>query len=238
MAEAAGRDHRDYLLELLGPGRRIDPRQFNDEWNYGEDPERYPINVGRMRAVVERATEEAGWGRELPPGRGLGLAMHHSFVSYTAVVFDVEVNDELAAELPEKTGLPLQARELAGTMDAPPAVVREELLGMERVWPNTLASIQYTVDEAGERVYEVGSYAFRPEGFLGSWQYHVRLTPADDGRKTRLWAHYERSAWRHPVQHYNAEGWDSAEGVRWVASVFASDERFEASERARELLGE
>ncbi|AGN33830.1 hypothetical protein HALG_00042 [Halorubrum virus CGphi46] len=146
--------------------------------------------------------------------------------------------EALAEQLPEKTGLPLQARELAGTMDAPPAVVREELLGMERVWPNTLASIQYTVDEAGERVYEVGSYAFRPQGFLGSWQYHVRLTPADDGRKTRLWAHYERSAWRHPVQHYRGEGWDADEGVRWVASVFASDERFEASERARELLGE
>jgi len=147
---------------------------------------------------------------------------------------DVEA---LVEQLPEKTGMPLQAREFAGTIDASPTVVREELLGMDRVWPNTLASIQYTVDETGERVYEVGSYAFRPQGFLGSWQYHVRLTPADDGRKTRLWAHYERSAWRHPVKHYNAEGWDSAEGVRWVASVFASDERFEASDRAVALAG-
>ena len=94
MAEAAGRDHRDYLLELLGPARRIDPGTFNDEWNYGEDPERYPINVGRMRGVVERATKEAEWGRDLPPGRGLGLAMHHSFVSYTAVVMEVEVEDD------------------------------------------------------------------------------------------------------------------------------------------------
>jgi len=145
--------------------------------------------------------------------------------------------DELAAELPEKTGLPLQAREFAGTVDAPPAVVRDKLREMERVYPNTLASIQYTVDDAGERVYEVGSYAFRPEGFLGSWQYHVRLTPADDGRKTRLWAHYERSAWRHPVQHYRGEGWDAEEGVREIASLFASDERFEASDRATMLLG-
>ena len=146
---------------------------------------------------------------------------------------DVEA---LVAELPEKTGLPLQAREFAGTVDAPPAVVRDKLREMERVYPNTLASIQFD-DVGGERVWEVGSYAFRPQGFLGSWQYHVRLTPADDGRKTRLWAHYERSAWRHPVQHYRGEGWDSAEGVRWVASVFASDERFEASERAVALAG-
>jgi len=37
------------------------------------------------------------------------------------------------------------------------------------------------------------------------------------------------------VQHYNAEGWDAAEGVRWVASVFASDERYKPSHWAVEL---
>jgi isoquinoline 1-oxidoreductase beta subunit len=93
MAAAAGRDHRDYLLELLGPARKIDPRELGDNWNYDEDPERYPIDIGRMRGVVEKATEAAGWGRELPKGRGLGLAVHHSFVAYTAVVLDVEVTD-------------------------------------------------------------------------------------------------------------------------------------------------
>ncbi|GHC20917.1 xanthine dehydrogenase family protein molybdopterin-binding subunit [Aidingimonas halophila] len=94
MAEAAGRDHRDYLLELLGPARRIDPREIDESWNYGEDPERYPIDIGRMRAVIEKATDEAGWGKELPSGRGQGLAFHHSFASYTAVVLEVEVEDD------------------------------------------------------------------------------------------------------------------------------------------------
>lgn len=94
MALAAGRDHREYLLELLGPGRQIDPRDLNEEsWNYGEDPERYPIDIARMRGVVEKATEAAEWGRSMPKGRGLGLAMHHSFASYAAIVFDVEVTE-------------------------------------------------------------------------------------------------------------------------------------------------
>ncbi|OYR51528.1 hypothetical protein DJ73_13105 [Halorubrum sp. Ea1] len=140
-----------------------------------------------------------------------------------------------ADALPEKTGVPLQAREFVGTIKAPPSVVREELRQMERVYPNTLASIQFDVVDEG-RVWEVGSYAYRPEGFLGMWQYHVRLTPAAGGRKTRLWAHYERSAWRAPVRHYNADGWDAEEGVREVASWFASDDRFEASERIVELI--
>lgn len=94
VAAAAGRDHRDFLLELLGPAREIDPRKLGEEWNYGENPELYPIDIGRMRTVVETATDAAGWGREMPAGRGLGLAMHHSFASYTAIVLDVGVGDD------------------------------------------------------------------------------------------------------------------------------------------------
>ncbi|MBD3642064.1 MAG: xanthine dehydrogenase family protein molybdopterin-binding subunit [Marinobacter sp.] len=93
MAEAAGKDHRDYVLELLGPDREVHNLTVGDGWNYGEDPDLYPIDTARMRRVIERATEEAGWGRESQKGRGLGLAFHHSFVSYTAIVFDVEVDD-------------------------------------------------------------------------------------------------------------------------------------------------
>jgi isoquinoline 1-oxidoreductase beta subunit len=41
--------------------------------------------------VIERATQEAGWGRKLPSGQGLGLAAHYSFVSYMAAVVEVAV---------------------------------------------------------------------------------------------------------------------------------------------------
>jgi hypothetical protein len=144
----------------------------------------------------------------------------------------VGVDLEAAADaLPEKTGLQLNARTLVGTIDAPPSEVRAELRSMERVYPNTLASIQFDVVD-GERIWEVGSYAYRPEGFFGMWQFHVRLTPAAGGRKTRLWAHLERSAWRAPVRHYRGEGWDADEGVREIASLLASDSRFRASDQA------
>lgn len=91
LAHKAGRDHRDYLLELIGPPRKIDPATMNDHWNYTESPQRYPLDMGRMRAVVERAASEAGWGRKLPPGRGLGLAVVSCSMSYVAVVIEVEV---------------------------------------------------------------------------------------------------------------------------------------------------
>lgn len=92
LAAAAGKDHRDYLLELIGPPRRLDPAALDDGWNYGESPQRYPVDTGRLRRVIEIVTREAGWGRELPARRGLGLAAHYSFVSYTAVVAEVEID--------------------------------------------------------------------------------------------------------------------------------------------------
>jgi isoquinoline 1-oxidoreductase beta subunit len=93
LAHAAGRDPKDYLLELIGPARIIDPTSIGDVWNHGEDPERYPINTGRLRRVIETAADGIGWGRAMPKGRGLGIAGHYSFVSYIAVAAEVEVAD-------------------------------------------------------------------------------------------------------------------------------------------------
>ena len=92
IAHAQGKDHRDYLLEMLGPDRLIDPVALGEPWNHGESPTRYPVNTGRLRAVVERVTQEAGWGRKLAKGHGLGLAAHYSFVTYVAAVIEVAID--------------------------------------------------------------------------------------------------------------------------------------------------
>ena len=92
MAAAAGKDHRDYLLDLIGPPRKIDTRTQGDDWNHGEDPERYPMDTGRLRQVIEVAAREAGWGRSMPKGSGLGLAATYTFVTYVAAVAQVKVD--------------------------------------------------------------------------------------------------------------------------------------------------
>ncbi|KAB0499078.1 xanthine dehydrogenase family protein molybdopterin-binding subunit [Pseudomonas vancouverensis] len=94
LAHKAGVDPLKYQIKLLGPDRQIDPRTLSEEWNYGESPERYPIDTARLRTVLETAAKAAGWGRELPKGRGLGLAVHYSFVTYVAAVIEVEVKDD------------------------------------------------------------------------------------------------------------------------------------------------
>ena len=85
------------LLELIGPPRIVDPRkspEAADYTNYGEPFETFPIDTARLRRVVEMVAEQAGWGRQLPPGHGLGIAAHRSFVSYVATVVEVAVDDK------------------------------------------------------------------------------------------------------------------------------------------------
>jgi isoquinoline 1-oxidoreductase beta subunit len=96
IAHQLGKDPKEFLLEMIGPDRVVDPREqvTTKWWNYGEPFETYPIQTGRLRNVVELATKQAGWGKKLPKGEGLGLAAHRSFVSYVATVVHVKVDDK------------------------------------------------------------------------------------------------------------------------------------------------
>jgi isoquinoline 1-oxidoreductase beta subunit len=103
LAQATGRDPKDMLLELIGEPRIVDPRaQVAKDmfWDYGEPWESYPIDAGRLRRVAEIAAEKAGWGRQLPPGHGLGIAAHRSFVTYVATVVEVAVDKDGSISVP------------------------------------------------------------------------------------------------------------------------------------------
>ena len=102
VAAALARDPKDVLLELLGPDRIVDPRtsaEVANYWNYGDPPETYPIETGRLRRVAEIAAEQAGWGKQLPKGEGLGIAAHRSFLTYVATVVHAAVDDKGALSI-------------------------------------------------------------------------------------------------------------------------------------------
>jgi len=80
LAVAAGRDHREFLLEVMG-----EPRWF-------QEGNTRSLNTGRAIDVIKLATEKAGWGKQLPEGRGLGLAFHFSHAGHIAEVAEVSVD--------------------------------------------------------------------------------------------------------------------------------------------------
>lgn len=80
LSVAAGRDHVEFLLELMGEPRWLEPKT------------EFAINTERAAAVIKLAAAKAGWGKQLPPGRGMGLAFHFSHAGHFAEVAEVSVD--------------------------------------------------------------------------------------------------------------------------------------------------
>ncbi|HTV59382.1 MAG TPA: molybdopterin cofactor-binding domain-containing protein [Verrucomicrobiae bacterium] len=100
LAHLAGRDAVDYLLELIGPPRRVDLSKVQYP-NYGGSIEDYPVDTGRLRHVVELVAEKSGWAKfQAGKGRGIGIAAHRSFLTYVATVVEVEADDKGAIRIP------------------------------------------------------------------------------------------------------------------------------------------
>jgi isoquinoline 1-oxidoreductase beta subunit len=172
LAAAAGRDPKDFLLELIGPARRIDTRTQGDTWNYGESPERYPLDTGRLRRVVETAAREAGWGKSLAKGRGQGLAVAYSFVTYVAAVTEVAVNAQGELTIPRV--------DIAVDCGAQinPERVRAQMEGacVMGVSLATTGEISYKagrVEQDNYHNYEITRMAAAPR------EIHVHLVPGD-----------------------------------------------------------
>jgi isoquinoline 1-oxidoreductase beta subunit len=102
MAQAAGRDSLEFLLDLLGPGKAIDLKaQGVDYSNYGAPIEKYPLDTRRLRRVLELAGDKSGWGKKKSGGGwGLGIAAHRSFNTYVASVVEVQVDARGAIQVP------------------------------------------------------------------------------------------------------------------------------------------
>jgi isoquinoline 1-oxidoreductase beta subunit len=94
LAHATGRDQKDMLLELIGSPRILKLDSVKDYWNNGEPYDSYPIDTARLRRAVELVAEKGEWGRSVPKGHGLGIAVHRSFVSYIATIVEVAVDDK------------------------------------------------------------------------------------------------------------------------------------------------
>ena len=95
LAHAAGKDPRDFWLELIGPDRDIDFAKDGFKFsNHGQSLEVFPYQTARLKNVITQLTDSIGWGEKLPPGQGWGIAATRSFLTYVAVACKVEVDSD------------------------------------------------------------------------------------------------------------------------------------------------
>jgi isoquinoline 1-oxidoreductase beta subunit len=107
LARAAGKDPAAFLLELIGADRTVDllknglvdaPGNY-----YGAPWADHPLDSARARRVVESVKLRSAWDTPLPRGRGRGIAVHRSFLSYIAMVVEVEVRPDGTVLVPRAT---------------------------------------------------------------------------------------------------------------------------------------
>jgi len=79
LAHAANQDPLAFNLKLLG------------EDSTPEDNKSNKFSATRLKNVLKKAAENAGWGKPLPEGHAQGLAVHYSFMSYVASVVEVSM---------------------------------------------------------------------------------------------------------------------------------------------------
>lgn len=173
MAAKLDRDAKDYLLEVIGPPRQLNPAKLLDSWNYGESPEEYPIDTGRLRRVVETVADKASWGKSLPAGRGQGIAAHYSFVSYTAAVVEVEVDEDGELSIPR----------VDIAIDCGPAINPERIksqlegaviMGISLAMLGEITFKDGAVEQNNFDGYQLSRMADAPA------EIHVHIVPADD----------------------------------------------------------
>lgn len=80
LSVAAKRDHREFLLDIMGEPRWLTPGNMR------------ALNTERAAAVIRLAAEKGNWSQPLPKGRGRGLAFHFSHAGHFAEVAEVSVN--------------------------------------------------------------------------------------------------------------------------------------------------
>jgi len=80
LSTAAGKDHLQFLLDIMGEPRHLPPQN------------EFALNTGRAAGVIKLAAEKAGWGKTLPKGRGQGLSFHFCHAGHVAQVAEVSVD--------------------------------------------------------------------------------------------------------------------------------------------------
>lgn len=80
LAELAGRDHVEFLLELMGDRRWILEGNVN------------MLNTGRAIDVIKLVAEKSNWGKAMPEGSGMGFSFYFCHAAHVAEVAEVTVD--------------------------------------------------------------------------------------------------------------------------------------------------
>ncbi|MBW0088956.1 xanthine dehydrogenase family protein molybdopterin-binding subunit [Pseudonocardia sp. KRD-184] len=75
---------RELMIDRIAERLRKDPVEFRTEF----------VKTDRLRNVIQRAADEAGWGRSMPEGTAQGIGVHQEYKAATACVVEIDARPE------------------------------------------------------------------------------------------------------------------------------------------------
>lgn len=158
LAHATGKDCGDFLLELIGSDRVVDLSKGGlvaPASNYGGTWIDHPLDTARAKRVLRLAMERSDWrGPRHPRGRGRGIAVHKSFLSYVAMVVEVEVQPDGTVIVP-KTTVAVDAGFIANPDRARSQMEGALIMAMSNTLYSEVSFAQGKVVQSNYRDYQV-----------------------------------------------------------------------------------
>ncbi len=101
IAHGEGKRTDEMWMDLIGSDRDVNPADDGAQYgNYNAPLSTHPINTARMKATLQKVVEMSGYGKAMPKGRGIGISVHRSFVTYVASAVEVEVTENGELRVP------------------------------------------------------------------------------------------------------------------------------------------
>jgi len=165
LAREAGKDPAAFLLDLIGPDRKVDLSKAGlvgaGDTYYGAPWAEHPLETARVRRVVESVKQRSGWGTPLPRGRGRGIAVHRSFLSYVAMVVEVEVSPDGTVLVPRAT-VAVDAGFVANPDRAKAQMEGALIMGMSNTLYSEITFAEGTVQQSNYNDYRVARMRASP----------------------------------------------------------------------------
>ncbi|MGI1679195.1 MAG: molybdopterin-dependent oxidoreductase [Cellvibrionaceae bacterium] len=161
MSDLAGRDHLEFLLEIMGEPRWFEPGNIRS------------LNTGRASDVIKLAAEKAGWGRQMPKGRGLGLSFYFSHASHVAEVAEVSVDENKKLTIHKVT----VAADIGPVMNMSGA--KSQVEGSVVDGLSTMLDLEITMENG--RIEQNNFHTYRPMRIAHSPEIDVHFIQSDNG---------------------------------------------------------
>jgi isoquinoline 1-oxidoreductase subunit beta len=96
LARLNNSNYVDYFLQTIGPDRKVDLAPDGVKpWNNGQPIDKFPLDTGRLRRVLELCAEKSGYAKFTNgKTRAIGIAAHRSFLSYVASAVEIAIDSQ------------------------------------------------------------------------------------------------------------------------------------------------